>query len=119
MAGDVVEPPEIAAERLGAELLRQRDALGLGLAVGMIGADRQAKPVAERDDHRLDLAGSIRSQNLEHRRLRQVEKAVAIEHRNRRRPRHADSGQFLDVMAQRRLVAAGPAGDDQRRRLHA
>jgi hypothetical protein len=50
VTGDVLQRPEMVADRLGAELLRQRNALGFGLAVGMVGADGEAEPVAERDD---------------------------------------------------------------------
>ena len=39
MTDDLVEGPQLAPNLLGAELLRQRDALGLCLAVGMIRAD--------------------------------------------------------------------------------
>src|SRR6185437_6212716 len=88
VTGDVLERPEMVADRLGAELLRQCDALGLGLAIGVVGADGEAKLVAERDDHRLHLARGIRPQHLEHWRLGQIQDAVAVEYRNRGRTRH-------------------------------
>ena len=56
MAGDIVQQPELVADRFGAKLLGQRDSHGLGLAIGVIGADRQPKATAMRDDDRLGLA---------------------------------------------------------------
>src|SRR5581483_2667623 len=50
MSGDLREQPQRAADWLEAELLRQRDAYGLGLAIGMVGAERKPQPVRERDD---------------------------------------------------------------------
>jgi len=80
----------------------------------VVRAEADPHPVIEHDHNRLDFARRIRPEHFEPPGLHHVVDGVAIEHRHRRRPRHADLGQFLDVMAQRRLVAAGPAGDDQR-----
>src|ERR1700733_1555843 len=72
-----------------------------------------------RDHHRLGLAPGVRPQPPKARRLSHMQRRVSIEYRNRRRPRHPDGGKLLDMVAQGRLVAAGPAGDDQRRDLEA
>src|SRR5579872_1867580 len=67
-----------------------------------------------RDHDGLDLAGRVRPEHLNARCLSHAERAISVEYRNRGRPRHADGCKLLDVMAQSRLVAAGPARDDQR-----
>jgi len=99
MLADILEAPERRPHHLAAELLRQRDAHGLGLAVGMVRAEPDPHPVVEHHDHRLDLTRRVRPEHFEPSGLHHVVDGVAIEHRYRRRPRHADLGQFLDVMA--------------------
>src|ERR1700722_11915186 len=119
MADDVVEQPELAAERFAAKLLGQCDPHGFRLAIGVIGPDGQPEAPAMRDHHRLGLARGVRTQHLKVRSLSHIQRRVSVEYRDRRRPRHPDGGKLLDMVAQGRLVAAGPAGDDQRRDLEA
>ena len=47
-ASDIVEQPGIAADRFGAELLGERDPHRLGLAVGVVGTDREPQFAAMR-----------------------------------------------------------------------
>ena len=114
MVLDLVETPQRRPDRLAAELLRKRDAHRLGLAVGVVRADAEPEPVRRRDDDRLGLARGVGTEHLEPLRLRQVCGRNAVVHRHRRRARHADRGELLDVVAKGGLVAAGPAGDDER-----
>src|SRR5271155_4088498 len=68
-----------------------------------------------RDHPWLGFARRVGAEHFKPRGLSYIQRAVAIEYRDRRRPRHTDGGKFLDVVAQRRLVSAGPAGDNQHR----
>src|SRR5947209_8248879 len=113
MRADVVEAPECRTQHLAAKLLRERDAHCLGLPIGMIGAGPNPESVAGRNDDRLDLARCVGPEHLEPIRLHNVADGVAIEHWHGRGARHANRGQFVNVMIQRRLVASGPPGYDQ------
>ena len=111
---DLLEAPGRAADHLGADLLGMGDAVALELAVGMVGADRDPEPVGGADQHRLGLARRVVAQ-----RPGCVSACVsrlrgdAVVQRHLRRRLHADRLQLLDVMLQRRDIAAGPAGDHQ------
>src|SRR4029453_6977245 len=48
---DFLEAPGRAADHLGADLLGLGDAVGLALAVGMVGAARDPQPVGRADQH--------------------------------------------------------------------
>jgi hypothetical protein len=63
---------------------------------------------------RLGLAGSVRPEHFDPITLREIRRADAIEHGNRRGRRHADRRELVDMMAHRGFVAPGPAGEDQR-----
>jgi hypothetical protein len=56
---DFIQPPQIPADGLAAKLLRQGNALRFGLAVGVIGSDRQPEPVIHADDHGFDLSAAV------------------------------------------------------------
>ena len=99
MGFDVVKPPERAGDRLAAQLLGQRDAHGLGLAVGVIGADPQPEPVGKENS-----TGST-SPEVSLRAPRASAPALTSAPRHGSTPapswpRHADGGELLDVVAQ-------------------
>ncbi len=109
----VVEPPQLGTDRLGAQLLRQRHALCLGLAVGVIGADGQPQPVIHADDDRLDLAAAVRAQKFNGCALGQQACSPAIEQRYARGRRHTDRGELVDVVLHGGFIARGPSGDHE------
>ena len=110
---DFLEAPGGAADRLGAHLLGNGDAVALDLAVGVVGADRDPEPVGGTDQHWLDLARTVVAQHLDALGLGQHLRGGAVVDRHPRRRLDADRLQFLDVMIEGRHVAAGPAGNHQ------
>ena len=64
MHGHILELPDVAAHRLGAHLLGQRNADGLRLAVGMVRADTDKEALFKAIDHALDLAARLIAQRL-------------------------------------------------------
>ena len=110
---DLLEAPGRAADHLGADLLGLGNAVGLELAVGMVGADGDPQPVGRADQYRLGLAGRVVAHGLDGLGLRQQARGDAIVQRHLRRRLHADRLQLLDVMLECRDIAAGPAGDYQ------
>ena len=59
MADDVLELPQRRRDRLVAHLLGDRDAVGLDLAVGVVGAEADEDAALPADQHELDLAAGI------------------------------------------------------------
>ena len=108
---DFLEAPGRAADHLGADLLGLGDTVGLELAVGMVGADRDPQPVGRADQYRLGLARRVVAHDLDGLGLRQQARGDAVVQRHLGWRLHADRLQLLDVMLQRRDIAAGPAGD--------
>lgn len=65
MHSHILEPPNLAAHRLGAHLLGQRNADGLRLAVGMVRADTDKEALFKAIDHALDLAARLIAKHLD------------------------------------------------------
>ena len=63
--GDLVEAPQRRPITLPHSCFDSAIAHGLGLAVGVVGAEPDPQPVGQRDDHRLDLAGRVGPEHLE------------------------------------------------------
>src|SRR5262249_28309070 len=59
MADHVLELPQRGGDRLVAHLLRHGDAVGLNLAVGVVGAAADEDAALPADQYELDLAGGI------------------------------------------------------------
>jgi hypothetical protein len=56
MHSHILEPPDLAADRLGAHLLGKRNADGLRFAVGVVRADADKEALVHGIDHALGLA---------------------------------------------------------------
>jgi hypothetical protein len=65
MHSHILEPQNLAAHRLGAHPLGQRNADGLRLAVGMVRADTDKEALFKAIDHALDLAARLIAQRLD------------------------------------------------------
>src|SRR5438309_11606925 len=113
MRRDVGKTPETRPDGLAAHLLRQRDADRFGLAVGVIGAEAEPHPIAERIDNALDLAARIAADHLYALRYRQQRRGNAIKDRCRFRPRDAECFELTNVRFERALIAPCPSGDDE------
>jgi hypothetical protein len=84
-----------------------------GLAIGVVGRDRQPPIAAGEEEHRLGLARALGAERLDGGRLREQARADAVVQRHARWPRHTDGFKLFDVVFDGGGVAAGPAGDDQ------
>jgi hypothetical protein len=62
---DLVVAPQLRPDRLGAHLLRQRDADGLGFAVGVVGAEAEPQAVVVRVEHEFDFAARLVGHDLD------------------------------------------------------
>ena len=111
MVRHLVVAPGVAADRLLAELLGEGDADRFGFAVGVIGADGDPEAIGLVQQHELDLAARIGPGHLDRARGGEQLRGDAIEDGRRLRRPDADFLELADVLAQRRLVAASPAGD--------
>src|SRR6185437_8294132 len=105
--------PEIRRDRLVAHLLRHGDRIRLDLPIGVVGAGADPEPAGMLQQHELDFAARGLAEAFDLVVQRQPRRRRAVEHRRGRRALDAQCGQFLDVLLDRRLVAAGPAGDHQ------
>jgi len=61
----LVVAPGVLGDRLPAELLRERDANGLVLAIGVVGADRDPQAVGLREKNELDFAARSGPRHLD------------------------------------------------------
>src|SRR3954464_12114993 len=111
MADDVLELPQFGSNRLVAHLLGNRDAVGLDLAVGMVGATADEDAALPADQHELDLAAGIFAADLDAVSQRQPAGGDAVIDRRRGWTRDADGFEFGDVLVARDRIAPGPAGD--------
>src|SRR5688572_19591678 len=110
---DLVVAPRLAGHGLGAQLLGERHADGLGLAVGVVRAHGDAQPGAVLYQHELHFAARVGPGDLYFIREAEQVGGHAVEDRRGLRRLDADVLELADVLAQRLLVAPGPAGDHQ------
>ena len=78
----------------------------------MVGADGDLEAPERGDEDELDFAAGIGARDLNLGVVREEVRRYAIEDRRCLRRLDADFLKLLDVLPQRGLVAAGPAGDD-------
>src|SRR5690348_7354852 len=114
----LVVSPGIARHRLRAELLGERHADRLGLAVGVVGAHRHAQAGRRLDQHEFHFPAGVRTGYLDAVLVREQIRGHPVEDRRGLGRLHADLLELADVLAQRRLVAPGPAGNDELGYVH-
>src|SRR6185436_14450281 len=114
----LVVAPRVLGDRFPAELLREGDADGLGLAIGVVGTDGDPQAVGLGEEYKLDLAARLRPRHLDRVRIGDKRRSDAVEDRRGLRRLHADLGQLHDVLLQLRFIAPGPTGDDDVAELH-
>ncbi len=108
---DLVIGPELRRDRLVAHLLGDADAIGLDLAVGVVGAQADPEPPAVLQQDVFGLAAGGLADRFDLAGAGEARRRDAVKDRRGGRPLHAQFLEFLDVLLDRRGIAAGPAGD--------
>src|SRR5712692_7491460 len=119
MLFDLRESPKLPADRLGAHLLRYGDAVDLDFTVGMVRADAHVHRIGIRNKHELHFTARVFADDVHFGRRGEQIRAEPIKARYRARALHADGSKLGDMVLDGRLVAPGPAGDDEARDVDA
>src|SRR5690348_8839712 len=109
VVAQIVEMPALTTNRLGAELLGQRDTDGLELSIGVIRTDRDPETVVSMKEHDLGLAAGTGADDLNCFRLSEQRSRDAIVHWRRSWARDANLLELTDVFLHRIRVACCPA----------
>ena len=117
MVCDFFQRPHGCGDRLVAHLLGNSDAIGLHFPVCVVRADADIEPAVMGEDQRLDLTARLFAACLYGSRRGQACSGNPVIGWRHGRPCHAERFQFADMVFHCLLVAAGPAGDDQRARV--
>ena len=112
VTGDFIEVPQRRRHGLVAHLLGHRDAVGLHLAVSVVGADADKNAALPADQDEFNLAARLIAADFDAIGGGQPPRGDTIIDRGRCRRRNTDPLEFGDVFIARDRIAAGPAGDN-------